>query len=287
MKQRTSTLEEYRKQVNIVIEYIDNHLHEPIELVRLADVSHFSPYHFHRIMRAFLGEPIGAYIVRRRLETAAMLLRYTDLPVSEIAYKVGYDVPSSLSKAFKNQYGISPADYRNDKEFIIMSTVKKDVELHIKKVKVVDVPARKVIYIRLTGEYGSLDYSGTWGELWQFVKEHKLFTAGIEHLAIYRNDPKVTEPSKLTSDLCLVVHKDANPQGKVGVKELEGGKYAMFHYQGTYQNLDAVYDKIYADLLPSSGLKLRNEPVLEKYLNNPDSTEPEKLKTEIYVPVEA
>ena len=59
MEQRTSTTEEYHRCVNIVVEYINNHLGEEIDLEKLAEISHFSPYHFHRIMKAFLHEPLG------------------------------------------------------------------------------------------------------------------------------------------------------------------------------------------------------------------------------------
>jgi len=108
MQQKLSTREEYSKRINIVIEYINNHLSEEMSVDTLASISNFSPYHFHRIMRAVLGEPVGAFITRMRVETAARLLRYSDMPIQEVAYKVGYDVPSSLSKAFKTFYGISP-----------------------------------------------------------------------------------------------------------------------------------------------------------------------------------
>jgi AraC family transcriptional regulator len=286
MQQRTSTTEEYRKQINILVEYINNHLGEPIDLAGLAEVCHFSPYHFHRITRAFLGEPIGGYIVRVRLETAAKLIRYTDLPVSEIAYKVGYDVPASLSKAFKQQYGISPTEYRTNKDYLIMSAEKKDMQLKIKTPKVMELPSKQAIYIGLSGEYSDLDFGGTWQRLWQFVKERKLFTAGMEQIAIYHDDPKVTESGKLRADICLVIKKEAKPHGEIGVKEIKGGRFAMFHYQGAYENLGVVYDTIYGKLLPEHGLRLRDYHCFEKYLNHPDRTAPEKLKTEIYIPVE-
>jgi hypothetical protein len=64
------------------------------------------------------------------------------------------------------------------------------------------------------------------------------------------------------------------------------GKYAMFLYTGSYEHLSAVYDSIYAKWLPESGEKLRNYHCFEKYINNPANTAPEKLKTEIYVPIE-
>lgn len=63
-------------------------------------------------MRAFLREPIGTYIIRTRVETAARLLRYSDMSIGDIAYRIGYNVPSSLSKVFRQFYGISPNDYR-------------------------------------------------------------------------------------------------------------------------------------------------------------------------------
>ena len=103
-----------------MVEYINNHLGEDIDLNKLAEISGFSRWHFHRIFAEFLGEPVGTFIVRMRVETAARLLRYTEIPVKEIAYKVGYDVPSSLSKVFRQFYGISPNEYRNNKDYVIM-----------------------------------------------------------------------------------------------------------------------------------------------------------------------
>jgi AraC family transcriptional regulator len=51
-------------------------------------------------------------------------------------------------------------------------------------------------------------------------------------------------------------------------------------------NLSAVYDAIYSRWLPESGCALKDIPWFEKYINNPNNTSPEKLKTEIYIPVE-
>ncbi|GHT57546.1 hypothetical protein AGMMS50239_00040 [Bacteroidia bacterium] len=75
MEQRLSTKEDYRQRVNIVIEYINNHLDAVIDLEKLAEISNFSKWHFQRMMKAYLGEPVGAYIMRVRVETAAKLLR--------------------------------------------------------------------------------------------------------------------------------------------------------------------------------------------------------------------
>ena len=158
--------------------------------------------------------------------------------------------------------------------------------LNLKAPKMVDLADQNLIYIRHTGDYSSLDFCGAWTKLWGCVKSQKLFTAGIEHICIYHDDPKVTEPDKLRTDICLVIHKPAQAEGEIGVKTMPGGKYAVFLYQGSYDNLGSVYDTIFGYWLPESGAQLRNVACFEKYLNNPDKTEPAKLKTEIYVPVQ-
>ena len=182
---KKTTREEYQKCVNAVVDYINLHLGEEIDLKSLAKISHFSPFYFHRIMKAFLGEPIGTFIVRTRTESAARLLRYSDLPIADIAYRIGYSSPSSLSKVFKQFYGISPNEYRNNKNFVIMkpAIIRPDLEL---KKEIREVPARNVIYIRLFGDYKMNDYGGTWMRLFQFIKEEKLPMGDMAPYCMYR-----------------------------------------------------------------------------------------------------
>jgi AraC family transcriptional regulator len=167
-----------------------------------------------------------------------------------------------------------------------MKQVQLNENLNLKAPKILTREPKQAIYLKLTGNYQTLDFGGAWNRLWQFVKENKLFSAGIEHIAIYHDDPKVTEESKLRTDICLVLPRKAEPKGEIGVKTIEGSKYAMFLYTGSYEHLRAVYDTIYTKWLPESGQKLRDCPCFEKYINNPSNTPVEKLKTEIYVPVE-
>lgn len=285
MQPKRTTLEDYHRRMNRLIEYINNHLNENIDLSQLAGISGFSRWHFHRIVGAFLGEPLGAFIVRMRIETAARLLRYTDLPVKEIAYKVGYDMPSSLSKTFRQFYGISPNEYRNNKEYAIMkpNRILPDLKL---QAEVKEVPLRQVSYIRLLGDYQQIDYMGTWFRLLRYLQEQGKKPVDGCPICIYYDDPKVTAPDKLRTDICITCHEPLEPSGEVGVRNIWGGRVAVFLYEGTYQNLQAVYDTIYGKLLPEMGCRLRDEPGAERYLNNPQDTPPEKLLTEIYIPVE-
>jgi len=288
MKTKVSTKEDYIRRINKVVEYINKHLNEEMDLKKLAEVSNFSEFHFHRIFKAFRHETLTAYIIRIRMETAASMLRYSELPVEAIAFNVGYEIPSSFSKLFKQFYGISPTEYKNYKNNENQIVMKQEVSktaFKLKAPKLIELENKTAICIRLTGAYSELDFPGTYAKLWSFVKEQKLFSAGIEHFGIYYDDPKVTESGKIRSDVCLVIRKPVQPQGEIEVKEIQGGKYAVFSYQGAYSNLGIVYDAIFAEWLPTSGCELRDLPILEKYCNDPTRTAPEKLKTEIYVPV--
>ncbi len=286
MNPKPDTRIEYIKRINRLTEYINEHLDEELDLSTLAELCNLSPYHFHRVVKAFLGESLGAYIGRLRVEKAARSLRYTDMPVQEVAFSVGYNSPSSLTKVFNQYYGISPTEFRNNKNFVIMKKAVINPELNLKAPKILELEEKTALYIRLTGEYSSLDFGSAYTKLWGCVKEQKLFSAGIEHICVYYDDPKVTESDKLRTDVCLVIRKPATPTGEIGIKTIAGGKYAVFLYQGSYDKLGTVYDTIFGHWLPESGCTLRDAPCFEKYISNPEVTAPEMLKTEIYLPVE-
>ncbi len=278
------TYNDYVQRINKVVAYINNHLDETLDIKTLANEAALSDFHFHRIFKALKGEAIGGYITRLRLEATARLLRYTALTIEEIAFNIGYETPASLSKAFKKQYGISPTEYRTNKDTYIMKKEIINPDLALKTPKIVTLEPKNLIYIALTGAYGSLDYGKAYEQLWAVIKAQKLFTKGIESICISYDDPKITESSLQRSDVCLAIHKPATPQEEVSCKTLAGGKYAVFFYQGSYENLSQVYDTAVRWVIDHQ-YTLREEPFFEKYLNDAHRTPKEKLKTEIYIPI--
>ena len=278
------TYNDYIQRINKVVAYINNHLDETLDLKTLANEAALSDFHFHRIFKALKGEAIGGYITRLRLEATARLLRYTSLTIEEIAFNIGYETPASLSKAFKKQYGISPTEYRTNKDTYIMKKEIINPDLALKTPKIVTLEPKNLIYVALTGAYGSLDYGKAYEQLWAVIKAQKLFTKGIESICISYDDPKITEGSLQRSDVCLAIHKPATPQDEVSCKTLAGGKYAVFFYQGSYENLSQVYDTAVRWVIDHQ-YTLREEPFFEKYLNDARRTPKEKLKTEIYIPI--
>lgn len=286
MENKKTTQEEYQKCVNAVIDYINLHLGEEIDLKSLAKISHFSPFYFHRIMKAFLGEPIGTFIVRTRTEAAARLLRYSDMPIADIAYRIGYSSPSSLSKVFKQFYGISPLEYRNNKNFVIMKPAIIWADLEMKR-EIREVPARNYLYIRLFGDYKMNDYGGTYFRLMEFAKAENLSFNDFSPYCIYHDDPKVTPADKLRTDVCISLSAATSPKGDIGFKQIPAGRYAIFTYKGSYEHLQAVYDTIYGKCIPEMECTLRDdESSAERYLTNPCDTKPEDSITEIYIPIE-
>lgn len=156
------TRQEHLKRINIVVDYISRHLDEKLDLDKLSQMSAISPYHFHRIMSSYLGEPIGSYIIRCRLEAGSTLLKYSSHQVDEIAYKIGYDSPASFTKAFKKYFGVSPTEFRNTNNPITMKTLITDKTLpdcFKLKPEIAERTTRRAIYIRLIGDYKSNDYS--------------------------------------------------------------------------------------------------------------------------------
>ncbi len=105
-------IQEYSKPIAGVMQYIRAHIREPLSREVLAEVAGFSIPHFHRIFTAQVGESAVSYVRRLRLERAGQKLRMGAVNITEIALATGYDSHAAFSKAFKQQYGLSPSDFR-------------------------------------------------------------------------------------------------------------------------------------------------------------------------------
>ncbi len=84
----------------------------PLDVPGLARAAHLSPAHFSREFRRAFGETPHQYLLTRRLERAAELLRNTDHSVAEICVTVGLRSVGSFTSSFGRAYGLSPNAYR-------------------------------------------------------------------------------------------------------------------------------------------------------------------------------
>ena len=85
---------------------------EPLTVDDLARAARLSRSHFSREFRRAFGEPPHAYLLTRRLERAAALLRNTDRSVAEICFSVGLQSVGSFTTSFTRTYGVTPTEYR-------------------------------------------------------------------------------------------------------------------------------------------------------------------------------
>jgi AraC family transcriptional regulator len=105
-------LEQYSNRIEDVKRYIWAHIHEPLDRETLASVAGFSIPHFHRVFTAHVGESAISYIRRLRMERAGRKLRMGAVDITEVALAAGYDSHAAFSKAFKQQFGLSPSEFR-------------------------------------------------------------------------------------------------------------------------------------------------------------------------------
>jgi AraC-like DNA-binding protein len=91
---------------------IDARYFEPLDVPGLARAAHLSPAHFSREFRRAFGESPHQYLLTRRMERAAALLRTTDRTVTEICLTVGLRSVGSFTTSFSRTFGLSPTAYR-------------------------------------------------------------------------------------------------------------------------------------------------------------------------------
>ncbi|HME21593.1 MAG TPA: AraC family transcriptional regulator [Acetobacteraceae bacterium] len=99
-------------QQRVVVEHIETHLSETLQLAQLAELVHLSPQHFCRAFKQSLGLPPVRYHGSRRIERAKLPLAQAVLPVTEIGLTLGYSETSSFSAAFRRATGLTPTAYR-------------------------------------------------------------------------------------------------------------------------------------------------------------------------------
>jgi AraC family transcriptional regulator len=106
------TLQETPACIQAVMRYIREHINEPLDREMLAAIAGFSVPHFHRVFTAHVGESAISYVRRLRLERAGRKLRMGAVNITEVALAAGYDTHAAFSKAFKQQFGLSPSEFR-------------------------------------------------------------------------------------------------------------------------------------------------------------------------------
>lgn len=299
MKNTTKNL--YHERILTVLLHIQSHLDEDLSLESLAEITYFSPVHFHRIFKGMMGETVVEHIRRIRLERAAMRLVCGQSTVTEASFDAGYETVESFSRAFRKMFGCPPSKYR-DKHWEAMHARLPGIihylpetardGLDIKpiggtkmEVRIENIEPTKVIFVRHTGPYQ--DCETAWNTLCGWACPKGLCEVGTsKFIGVCYDDPQVTPPEKIRYDACIVIDREVEGEGEIGTQTLEGGEYAITTHKGPYTTIEKSYAQLMGQWLPQSGKQLRNAPCFEVYLNDPKATPPEDLLTELHLPLQ-
>ena len=99
-------------QLRQVIDYINDNLAENLSLEQIARVVNLGVYQFARLFKQTTGQSPHQYVISRRIERAKILLRETQLPIADIAYRVGFANQGHFSTQFRRRTGVTPKAYR-------------------------------------------------------------------------------------------------------------------------------------------------------------------------------
>jgi AraC-like DNA-binding protein len=91
---------------------IEARYRDPLDVSTLAQAARLSPAHFSREFRRVFGETPHQYLLTRRMERAASLLRSTDRSVADICFTVGLSSVGSFTTSFRRTFGMTPTAYR-------------------------------------------------------------------------------------------------------------------------------------------------------------------------------
>jgi AraC family transcriptional regulator len=297
---KETTLRFYKERLLRVLVHIQQHLDERLGLEELAGLACLAPHHFHHVFTGMLGESVGGYVRRLRLERAALRLKLGRMAVTQIALEAGYATPESFSRVFRGSFDASPTQfwhrhdgasqvrvpsgvhYRADGKFGNFRTTKAGATAM--NVTIKQIQPRRVAFMRHVGPYNKV--GSVWEEFTMFLGREGLLCGDVQFIGISHDDPAVTLPEKVRYDACVTVDESFQPVGEIGVQIISGGEYAVLTHFGSYEKLGASYSKLLGQWLPRSGRNLRSTPCFEVYFNTPENTDPEDLVTDIHAPLE-
>lgn len=312
--------DEYISRINRVIDHIESHIDRPMSLEELADVAHFSRFHFHRIFKALVGETLHQFIQRIRVEKAAVrLIAQPKKSITEIALDCGFSGSAAFARAFRQAYGTSatrwraqskirqtngnpgqhPSNFReaydvsspyldpdsNNQAWRIRMKEGKQLEA---QVEVRDFPDMTVAYVRHIGPYKGDEalFKGLYEKLFKWAGARDLLNVpGTQVLSVYHDDPEITDESKLRTSVCITVPQETKVDGEIGKMVIPGGKYAAARFEIRSDEFGDAWNAVCGGWLPDSGYQPDDRPSFELSLNDPSTHPAGKFVVEICIPV--
>jgi len=297
--------EEYIKRINKVLKYIDDNLNKDLSLEKLSAIAYYSPFHLHRLFKAYTNETLNSFINRKRIEkTASLLIHEKDITITELALNYGFNSNSSFSRAFKKSYGVSPSEFKRlstanyskigkveSKNGQVRPTFeayicninqhKNWIKMHA-KVETKEIAKLDLAFLTQIGVSG---LHNAFEKLIKWARPKGLFdNPGAKMARIYHDNFKITEPEKVRMSACVVLNEPIEVSGEIGLTVIEKGKCIVGHFEIEPKDFEKSWNALFV-WMNESGHKKADRNPFEIFHNNFSEHPENKAIVDFYLPI--
>lgn len=281
---------DYVDRINRAIDFVVQNLNQPLNLEAVAAVACFSPFHFHRIFQAQLGESLQVFVNRLRLERAVALLsqsvaeRHRRPNLTDIAIDCGFASTSDFSRVFKKHFGVAPSrfdvdEFRSDKRDVWVASITDKENRHLLdglqpgenpdgfEPRVRRLAARSVVYTRVHDAYSPEAVPNAAAEMVSWAESRGV--AGQPWLGYSWDNPEIVAPSDCRYDIGLEVPQEFPADKAVSRIEFPEFHVAELELRGGIDLEMRALDWLYKSWLPTSGFVPDDQPSFEAWIGHP------------------
>jgi AraC family transcriptional regulator len=275
---------EYLARINRAIDLIVQDLAQPWSLEAVAAAAGVSPFHFHRVFKAAMGETLAQFVKRLRLERALYLMTHAPRrPLTEVALDCGFSSSSDFSRSFRQHFGQAPrrfdlAAFRETRRSEFDRLLAGDGAAPRPQLpepganpdgfeaRLRELPARTVAYVRVFEPYREGAAQAAFECLLRWAEPRGL--ADGQWLGYMWDEPEIVALADCRYDVGLVVDA-AVPEGEVGVFRFPPMRVAEVEVRGDILREVRALDWLYKTWLPHSGCVPADHPVFEAWIGRP------------------
>lgn len=261
------------------IDYVEDHIMEPIDYEEVAKCAYSSSFHFQRIFAILCGFTLGEYIRSRRLSLAGSELFSSEEKIIEIALKYGYDTPESFGRAFTRFHGIAPSQAKYN-HVVLKSFSRLSVNLIIRGGNTMNYKIEKKEAFKLVmrkkkvsskQEMTPVEISEFWQQcnadssiaaLCNYIQEDNMFGSNILGISFGKDATDRDFPYAIGG----VYNGKPVEEKDFVVEEIQAHTYAIFPCVGKMpEAFQSLYHKIVTEFFPGSEYQPCGGPDFEAY----------------------
>jgi AraC family transcriptional regulator len=300
MKRRSATAAAYIERVNLAIDHVLNHLHEPLRLRDLSRAARLSPFHFHRVFQALVGTTPAEFVKRLRLEMAlGLMARSRARSLTSVALDCGFSSSSDFSRCFKQRFGVPPSAFdlsawRKARGDELEATVEQAaLGPHLKRlpprhnpdkfsVRIRDISARTVAYIRVSRPYQGDAVRRASHRLVAWAERRGL--ANGKWLGYQWDNPEITSLEDCRYHVAVEAEQ-FTPKGEVGRFQFPPMVVADVEIRGGIDLELRALQWLYGTWLPRSGYVPDDHPCFEAWTGRPFAHGTEYVEIDVQLPI--